>query len=183
MAAKSMYWNLTQLNIQTLELSQFETSLGQWIPHLILLLLITAGLAQIKLKKKYRGKKSIQRSERRKISIPILINTPITHEISINTYDISLTGAFFEHEDLKKTMTFTSLIGQRTGIKSGDIIDIKIYISRFKNLNCQARVVRYNLQDLNHPPLGIGIEFLNLSYRKKKLLASFIYSDAKLKTS
>lgn len=171
---------MADFNTLNLQMNLWELSPG-------LVILIMAGLGLMRARRKVRlnqgrayGQK--QRNERKKISLPILINTPVTHEFSINTYDISLTGAFFSYEDLKSSMSFTSLIGRRTGIKVGDLIDIKIYIGRFSQLRCQAKVVRYNFSDDSMPPKGIAIEFINLSHRKKKILENILetqdYSQA-----
>lgn len=144
-----------------------------------MLLFIGAGISHFygqKKKNSYYSKR--QRSERTRLALPLVINTPVTQEFSVKTYDISLTGAFLPYEDLKNSMAFTSLIGKRSGIKVGDLVDIKVYIGRFSQLHCQARVVRYNFSDSNLPPKGIGIEFVNLNKKKRKILQNLIEKES-----
>ncbi len=159
----------------TLQKSQIEMSTWEFFPGILLLLFLGAGVSHLfnqkKRKKAYANK---QRSKRAKLSLPLVINTPVTQEFSVRTFDISLTGAFLPYEDLKNSMAFTSLIGKRSGIKVGDLVDIKVYTGRFSQISCQARVVRYNFSDNHLPPKGIGIEFVNLSKRNRRQLQSLI---------
>ena len=164
--------------------SQIEMSLWEFFPGVIMLLFIGAGLSHFYTqKKRSRSYKQTQRNERRRISIPIVINTPVTQEFSVNTCDISLSGAFLSYEDLKKSMVFTSLIGKRSGIKVGDLVDIKVYTGRFSQFSCQAKVVRYNFEEQAVPPKGIGIEFINLSKKNRKTLENLIYEQNLQKTA
>lgn len=158
--------------------SQIEMSAWEFFPGALLLLFVGAGLSHFYTQnKKKQVYKSMQRSERARISLPLVINTPVTQEFSVRTYDISLTGAFLPYEDLKNSMAFTSLIGKRTGIKVGDLVDIKVYTGRFSQISCQARVVRYNFSEDKLPPRGIGIEFVNLSKKNQKVLENLIYQE------
>ena len=147
----------------------------EFFPGVIMLLFIGAGFShfynQNKKKNVYAKR---QRGQRTRLSLPLVINTPVTQEFSVKTFDISLTGAFLPYEDLKSSMAFTSLIGKRTGIKVGDLVDIKIFIGRFSQIACQARVVRYNFSDENLPPKGIGIEFVNLNKKNQRNLQNLI---------
>ncbi len=160
-----------------------ELSWVEHWPEMILLGLVVLGLSRHQRNSKKRKNLLKNREERKKMSLPLLINTPVTQEFSINTYDISLSGAFLSAEDLKQSMTFTSLIGKRTGIKVGDKIDIKIYLGRFRQIECQARVVRHNLEQGTHPPHGIGIEFIKMSGKNKRLLSELIYKDELAKSA
>lgn len=158
--------------------SQLEMSPWELFPGAIMLLFVGAGIAHLYAQnKKTRRYNQRQRGERVRLSLPLLINTPVTQEFSVNTYDISLTGAFLPYDDLRKSMAFTSLVGKRTGIKVGDLVDIKVYTGRFSQFSCQARVIRYNFSDDNLPPKGIGIEFVNLSKKNKKILENIILQD------
>ncbi len=155
--------------------SQIEMSNWEFFPGVLMLLFLGAGLSHLYNQKKHkRGYANTQRSERYRMSLPLVINTPVTQEFSVRTFDVSLTGAFLPYDDLKNSMAFTSLVGKRSGIKVGDLVDIKVYIGRFSQFNCQARVIRYNFSDNNLPPKGIGIEFVNLSKKNKKLLQNLI---------
>lgn len=159
--------------------SQFEFLTMEFFPGWVLVFFIAIGGVKIAWDRvRNRNlRKQAPRESRKKMALPIVINTPVTQELSIHTYDISLSGAFLPYDDLKSSMTFISLIGKRTGIRIGDLLEIKVYLGRFSQLSCQAKVVRYNFSDDNPHPKGIGIEFVNLSQRKKKLLASVIYKD------
>lgn len=146
------------------------------LPELTLLIFIALGLARHQMQNKRLKNRLKERSERKKIPVPMIINTPITQEFSIKAYDISMSGAFLSSEDLKHSMAFTSLVGKRTGIRVGDKIDIRIYLGRFRQIECQARVVRYNLEVNERPPHGIGIEFIGMSRKHQKMLAELIAS-------
>ena len=172
------FQHFTNSGITDTLLAQIEISPWELFPGLMILLFVGVGFyhlwTQSRKKRVYKQK---QRGQRTKLALPLVINTPVTQEFSVNTFDISLTGAFLAYEDLKHSMTFTSLIGKRSGIKVGDLVDIKVYTGRFSQFNCQAKVVRYNFSDELPPPKGIGIEFVNLNKRKKKLLESLIHSE------
>ena len=166
-------WNaITNLNY-----AFFSLTWGEIAPGLVIFVLLGFGVYQAWAEKKgskRRGYKFRQRDERKRLHLPLLITTPVTQEFSVNTFDISTSGAFLPLQDLKKSMAFTSLIGKRSGIKIGDIIDIRIFTGRFSQFSCQARVVRYNLDPNAISHTGVGIEFLNLSSRKKKALKNLI---------
>ncbi len=155
--------------------SQIEMSTWEFFPGILMLLFLGAGLSHLynqnRRRRRYPNK---QRSRRARMSLPLVINTPVTQEFSVRTFDISLTGAFLPYEDLKNSMAFTSLVGKRSGIKVGDLVDIKVYIGRFSQISCQARVVRYNFSDNNIPPKGIGIEFVKLSKKNQRILQNLI---------
>ena len=171
---------------QLTTLAQIEISPWQLAPGLIMLAIGATKILQtamINRRKRHKGYKNAQRSERKKVALPITINTPVTHEFSLNTFDISLTGAFLAYEDLKNSMSFTSLIGKRSGIKTGDLVDITVQVGRFSRLSCQAKVIRYNFSDNTMPPKGIGIEFMNLNPKNKKILESILYSEQFTKAS
>lgn len=161
--------------------SQVEIPTWQLFPGLILLAFLGVGIHQAwesyKLRRKMGFRGGQQRNTRRKVSLPLIINTPVTQEFSVKTFDVSVSGAFLSYEDLKTSMTFTSLIGKRSGIKVGDLVDIKILTGRFSSLSCQARVIRYNFEKDSMPPQGIGIEFVNLTPRKRRVLESLIFAD------
>ncbi len=157
-----------------------------WIEHwpeMILLSLVLFGIARHNQGHRKIKNRLKNREERKKMALPLVINTPVTQEFSIQTYDISLSGAFLSAEDLKKSMTFTSLIGRRTGIKVGDKIDIKIYLGRFRQIECQARVVRHNLDENSRPPVGIGIEFIKMSRKNQKMLSDLIYAQTEIRSA
>ncbi len=155
--------------------SQIEMSPWEFFPGVVMLLFIGAGLSHFwQEKRKVRSFAQKQRGERARMALPLLINTPVTQEFTVKTYDISMTGAFLPYEDLKSSVTFTSLIGKRSGIKVGDLLDIKVYTGRFSQFSCQARVVRYNFSDDTPPPKGIGIEFVNISKKSKRTLQTII---------
>lgn len=158
--------------------SQIEMSVWEFFPGVLMLLFIGAGFSHFWTQhRRSRVYSQVQRDKRKNISIPIVINTPVTQEFSVNTCDISLSGAFLSYEDLQKSMVFTSLIGKRSGIKVGDLVDIKVFTGRFSQFSCQARVVRYNFDDQAVPPKGIGIEFINLSKKNRKALEHLIHAQ------
>ena len=160
-------------------LTALELSPWQWIPSLVLFGLIGLGLIHAFNQRPNRKIRQLkERSERRRIPLPLMISTPVTQEFSVKTFDVSLSGAFLHYEDLKSSMTFTSLLGRRSGIKVGDLIEVRVITGRFSQFQCQARVVRFCLEDDNTPfPRGLGIEFLNLNSRKIRSLAALIYKD------
>ena len=170
--------SLSTFGIENL-LSNTGLTWGELAPGLLIFLFLGMGVlsrwSRSKRKRKYDHKYE-QRDTRTKLSLPLIINTPVTQEFSVRTFDISMSGAFLPYEDLKTSMSFTSLIGKRSGIKIGDLIDIKILTGRFSRLHCQARVIRYNFLENSGIPMGIGIEFMNLSQRKKKVLKHLIES-------
>lgn len=177
---------IANLNKPEIIQSQLEIFTFEFFPGWILVFFVALGCVKIawdKIRNRNRLRKQGPREVRKKMALPIVINTPVTQELSIHTYDISLTGAFLPYDDLKNSMTFISLIGKRTGIRTGDLLEIKVYLGRFSQLNCKARVVRYNFSDDNPHPKGIGIEFVNLSQRKKKLLAAVIYKEESVKSA
>jgi c-di-GMP-binding flagellar brake protein YcgR len=157
-------------------LARLDLSPWELLPGLILMGLIGLGLIQWWQKRPpQRTRRVKQRSERVPVPIPLIISTPVTQEFSVKTYDISLTGAFLHYQDLQNSMTFTSLLGKRSGIKVGDIIEVRVITGRFSHFHCQARVARFCLDENTQSRPGIGIEFLYLSPRKKSRLANIIY--------
>jgi hypothetical protein len=165
------------VNIETLK-SQIEMSTWEFFPGILLLLFLGAGVYHLySQRRRQRVYPQKQRSARTRLSLPLVINTPVTQEFSVRTFDISLTGAFLPFDDLKNSMAFTSLVGKRSGIKVGDLVDIKVYTGRFSQISCQARVIRYNFSDHSLPPKGIGIEFVNLSKKHQKILRHLIESQ------
>lgn len=153
---------------------------GEVIPGFLLSLLLCFGAIHVGLKKKAQRQSYLNmknREPRKRLAIPLLISTPVTQEFSILTYDISVSGAFLPYDDLKQSMSFSSLIGKRSGIKAGDLIDIKLMTGRFSHFHCQARVVRYNFEEQTLSARGVGIEFIHLSKRKKRMLRNLIESS------
>ncbi len=159
-------------------LSQVDISSWLLMPEMIIMMFLCAGSFHFwSSKRKKRNYSQLQRDKRCKLSIPLVINTPVTQEFSVKTFNISLSGAFLGYEDLKNSMSFTSLIGKRNGIKAGDLIDIRVYTGRFSQFSCQARVVRYNLEPGTLPPPGIAIEFVNMTHKNKKILKNLIEKE------
>ena len=149
-----------------------------------MLMFIGAGFSHIwAQKRKQRTFSQKQRHERKRLAIPMVINTPVTQEFSVKTCDISLSGAFLGYEDLQKSMSFTSLVGKRSGIRVGDLVDIRVYTGRFSQFHCQAKVVRYNFNDQEMPPKGIAIEFVKMSKKNRKILESILYSQDKVEAA
>jgi c-di-GMP-binding flagellar brake protein YcgR len=141
---------------------------------LCLLAILALGLIWTWRGQKRGLRKPQQRQPRVRLSIPLIVNSPLTQEFSVTTYDISLSGAFLPYEDLRKSMNFTSLIGKRSGIKVGDMLDIQIPVGRFAKIRCQAKVVRYNFTHPEKRQQGVGIEFINISNRQRKFLETLI---------
>ncbi len=164
--------------------SHLEMSPWELLPGALMLLFASFGVAHFySEKKKTQVYSQRQRAERSRISLPLKISTPVTQEFSVLTYDISLTGAFLPYDELKNSMAFTSLVGKRSGIKVGDLVDIQLITGRFSHITCQARVVRYNFSDDTLPPKGIGIEFIQLSKKSKRVLANIIQQEETLKAA
>ncbi len=156
--------------------SQFEIGFWELLPALVLFVLIAVGLLRVRQARQRKKHEHQQRSLRKKLSLPLFINTSVTQEFSVRTFDISMTGAFLSYDDLKHSMTFTSLIGKRSGIKVGDLIEIKVPTRGFGFFKCQAKVVRYNFSE-ERPPKGVGIQFVNLNNRKRRMLADLIEAE------
>ena len=153
--------------------SQIEISLWELFPGLILLAFIFLGVYQVwLLKREERNRRKGQ--DRKKMHLPITIKTPVTDHLKVNTFNISMNGAFLDYEDLKKNETFLHLIGKDTGIKVGDLMDIEIPLGRFRQITCQARLIRYNFSDYELPPKGVAVKFVQLNENQKKNLASLI---------
>lgn len=160
-------------------LNSLDLNPWQWIPSLVLVGLIGLGLLHaLNQRPRRKVRKLKERAERRRVPLPIMISTPVTQEFSVQTFDVSLSGAFLHYEDLKSSMTFRSLLGRRSGIKVGDLIEVRVITGRFSQFHCQARVIRFCFEDDSTPfPKGVGIEFLNLNSRKKRSLAALIYKE------
>jgi hypothetical protein len=155
--------------------SQIEMSTWLLSPQLIMIFFILSGLTHYwVMNRRRRAYPQLQRNKRCKLSVPLVINTPITQEFSVRTFDISLSGAFLSYDDLKHSMSFTSLVGRRNGIKVGDLVDVSVFTGRFSQFTCQARVIRYNLEPGTMPPPGIAIEFVNMSKKNRRVLQNLI---------
>ena len=158
--------------------SQFEMSGWEIIPGALLLLFLTGGF--LELIKARSGKTSLFKerrsgSPRKRLHIPMTIETPVTQSFSVKTYDISLTGAFIPLFEMKKSMNFTSLIGKRSGIKVGDLITLKLQVSRFSQIHCQGRVIRF--ANSSEQLEGIGIQFVDMAKRDQKKLEDLLYDQ------
>ncbi|MCB0379285.1 MAG: PilZ domain-containing protein [Bdellovibrionales bacterium] len=160
----------------TFHLSQYEMGGWELLPALFVALFFLGGAIHIIKNRRDQKKRREHRSQgdRHRLPIPLVIETPVTQSFSVTIYDISLGGAFIPLEEMQKSMNFTSLIGKRSGIKVGDLIDLKLQTGRFSQIHCQGKVVRYQEEDLGKYPKGIGIEFINVSKRDQRRLADLL---------
>ncbi|MCJ8275445.1 MAG: PilZ domain-containing protein [Bdellovibrionales bacterium] len=155
--------------------SQFEMSGWELLPGLLMLFFLAGGsLHVLKVRREnspgYREQRNLD--ERIRLDLPMMIETPTTQSFSVKTYDISLSGAFIPLNDMKRGMNLTSLVGPRSGIKVGDIIDLKLQTGRFSHIQCQGKVVR--LGPAGDQSEGIGIKFIELSRRDQKRLQQIL---------
>ena len=160
----------------SIDLSQFEMSGWELLPGAVLMLFLCGGCVQILKNRKNQRliKEKRKGSPRKRLSVPMIIDTPITQSFSVKSYDISTSGAFIPLFEMKESMNFSSLIGKRSGIKVGDIVGLKLQTGRFSYIHCQGRVVRFNLTQTDSHPEVIGIKFLDMSRRDQKKLESLL---------
>ena len=161
-----------------LNMSHYEMAGWELIPSTLIALIFVGGGLQV-LKARKGGKARNRRSEhaRKRIPIPLIIATPATQPFSVTAYDISLGGAFIPFEGMKNSMNITSFIGKRSGLKVGDVIDIKMYTGRFTQIHFQGRVVRLEDSSVGEYPKGVGIQFIKMSRRDQKKLEHLLYSE------
>ena len=158
--------------------SKMELSPWELLPEFILMTFILLGIHQVWTQKKklYYGKK--RRWERKKKILPISLKTPITQAFTVNTLDISLSGAFLDYEDLKKNRVFMNVLDKHTGnMRVGDLIDVEIPMGPFRKISCQARLIRFNFSEHGIPPKGMAIEFIHLNEDQLHDLDSLISDD------
>ena len=170
----TMDWLLTPHSHSS---SHYEMAGWEIIPAIVLLFFFIGGGVQvIKARKKQGPKEKRGESLRKKLPLPLIIATPVTQSFSVTTYDISTDGAFIPLNEMRNSMNFTSLIGKRSGLKVGDIIDVTLHTGRFSQIHCQGRVVRKEIEQLGQYPEGFGIQFLKLSRRDQKRLELILQS-------
>lgn len=167
------------MNSTFFDFSQFEMSGWELLPGLVILFFLVGGSFQVlKTRKNQRRQKEKRKgSPRKRLPLPMIIDTPVTQSFSVKAYDISSSGAFIPLYEMKQSMNFSSLIGKRSGIKVGDIIGLKLQTGRFTHIQCQGRVVRYTTSDTETHPEGIGIKFLDMSRRDQKKLENLLADD------
>ena len=120
-------------------------------------------------------KKGWNHPERKQVNLPMIIDAPYNQAFSVSTYDISLGGAYIRFDDVHTSMNMSGLTGPRSGLKVGDLLNLKLHAGRFSNIHCQGRVVRLQRQAKGKYPEGIGIQFLHMKkrdLRKLKMLLS-----------
>lgn len=108
--------------------------------------------------------------ERKRVNIPMIIDAPYNQAFSVSTYDISLGGAYIRFDEMNTSMNLTSITGPRSGLKVGDLLNLKLHAGRFSNIYCQGRVVRLQKQAKGKYPQGIGIQFLHMKKRDLRKL-------------
>jgi Tfp pilus assembly protein PilZ len=92
------------------------------------------------------------RAERKRLSVPIFIEGARLNSLKAETFDLSQSGVFVP--------------GTRD-LGVGDWVFVRLQFDHLAQLRCQARVVRRN-EAKGEYPAGIGIEFMDMSWRQKR---------------
>lgn len=101
---------------------------------------------------------------RRRIPLPIQVDTRDSVKISGTTHDISETGAFLPLEVISQYLDGT--------------VNICLTLSGLQQIHCEATVVRHNAAR-GTCPAGVGIQFKNLDWRQRRELKRYLASGAR----
>ena len=102
--------------------------------------------------------------KRRLLDIPVNIKTVQGLRFSARSFDISDSGLFL------KIDPEIYRYGQNSFVKtlfSGGRMTLKIVVGRFREIQCDAQVVRCQEHNKGQYPAGLGIRFLDLDLRTK----------------
>lgn len=137
---------------------------------------IAFGLAFWSVKRDSLSNTAVLRPERRRVSLPMIIESPYEFPFSVLTYDLSLGGCFISLKDMNNSMVKPAILGKRSGLKIGKILRVHLQTGRFTSISLEAEVVRYELEENGKYPAGVGMQFLNLSKKNQRKL-NFILFD------
>jgi len=110
---------------------------------------------------------------RRSIDVPVSLKTPQGLKFNGRSFDLSQGGLFLKIDPAIFRFKNTSFL---ENLIHGQKIVLKLSVGRFKEINCQAQVVRMNETKVGQYPPGLGIRFLDLSASTKKDLHKVLNS-------
>lgn len=105
------------------------------------------------------------RAERIKRQLPATLNPYVGSTIQAEVFDISSSGAFIhveDHEDLTPQV--------------GDKLRLSINVGGFRNVKCEAQIVRLDGRPKGVYPTGMGLSFKNMDRQSFKDLQRFLRS-------
>ena len=168
------------LNLIT-DLPTIYQSMGSWSIGLIFIFLFAAFEMFMNSRPNSEKNDSLAQSwwdhpERKKLNIPMIVDTSYNQPFSVATYDISVGGAYIRLTDMQQGMNTTGLTGTRTGLKIGDLMKLKIQVTRFHRISCKGLVVRVEKEAQGAYPEGIGIQFLSMGKKDQSRLQQLLQS-------
>jgi len=96
----------------------------------------------------------------KKLSITLELNEK--DKVKANTFDISESGTYIAYTDEQKSILPFQL-------KVGELINIKLEVTKNISISCKARIIRKSLGK-GHYPAGVGIQFEKLDIKNRFLL-------------
>jgi len=116
---------------------------------------------------------------RRRIRVPSKLKPVNGSEISGSTHDLSETGVFVPidphsplHQQIRKLKE----------IRIGQSVSLRLSLDQLKILNCRGEVVRKQLAS-GHHPAGVGIRFVAMNSKDRKMLQAYLNQGAYLNQS
>lgn len=94
------------------------------------------------------------RAERRRLSVPILIEGAQLNSLRAETFDVSESGVF---------------VSGTRDLGVGDWVYVRVQLDSLAQLRCQARVVRRGVAKGEYPA-GVGIQFMDISWKQRREL-------------
>lgn len=111
---------------------------------------------------------------RRLINVPINIKTLQGFRFTTRSFDISNNGIFIKIDPEVYCHGQTSFL---KSMFSGGRLHLKITAGRFKEIQCEAQVVRCQEKNQGQYPAGLGIRFIDLSTKAKSEITRLLNSD------
>lgn len=97
-----------------------------------------------------------QRPKRVRVKLHTLIEPHVGKKLITEVFDISETGAFVPVANLNQAT-----------LKVGDLTSINVKLTQFKNLKCEAEIVRISTPCGSYPA-GVGLRFLKLHSKNER---------------
>lgn len=125
-------------------------------------------------------KNRLFRSPRRKIPLPVTINSRYNQSFTTFCHDISLSGFFIAEKDIELALSSQSASWSDLKLEVDQEVDIKIQVGTFRFIRCYANIVRIN-KAMGDYPSGIGFQFMNMNYQDRSWLRKLLRSYAVVK--
>jgi hypothetical protein len=95
------------------------------------------------------------RAARLRVNVPVFIEGTRLNSLKAQSFDISESGVYVPLDD---------------GVGVGDWITVRIKFDGLTNVRCHGKVVRKRSEPEGQYPAGVGIEFQDLSWQRKRVL-------------